>query len=81
MAFRTIRKTNARGKNYIAGDHVNIYWDAISKPKLGLKKLIEFASCHVQVQHFQYLPCCLLILYDNIGWKRCHSIHSKISGQ
>ena len=26
------------------------------------------------------LPCCLLILYDNIGWKRCQSIHSKISG-
>ena len=31
VTFQTIRKTNARGKNYIAGDYVNIYWDTISK--------------------------------------------------
>ena len=45
-----------------------IYWDTISKPKL-----------RTQVLHFQDLPSCYLMLYDNIGWKRCLIIHSKIS--
>ena len=26
-------------------------------------------SCHVQVLNYPDLPCCLLILYDNIGWQ------------
>ena len=36
-------------------------------------------SCHVQVLNYPDLPCCLLILYDNIGWQ--HVIHYKISGR